>query len=91
MIKKNSSKFRLLRFLLVICVSFSLIFSLNLPAVAQFFPNFGNGEANINSSTNIPIFEHGNLEIAPVFLDGKQVGVIKVVEPNRFNSSNMVY
>jgi small conductance mechanosensitive channel len=94
MIKKKLLKFRLLYILLIIFVSFASIIPVNLPAVAQFFPNFSSSEENINSSSNIPIFEHGNLEFAPVFLDGKQIAVVdafrrSILPENENNNSRL--
>ena len=46
------------------------------PAIAQTFPGLSLSEGSINSIHNIPTFTSGNLELAPVFLDGKFIGSI---------------
>ncbi|MGF1492238.1 MAG: mechanosensitive ion channel family protein [Microcoleaceae cyanobacterium] len=46
------------------------------PTVAQVLPGLDWSGEEINRESYIPIFQRGNLEISPMFLDGKLVGTI---------------
>ncbi len=56
-----------------------LLISLGLqaatPARAQFLPGMENIEGEVASESFIPVFRRGNLELAPIFLDGKMLGL----------------
>jgi small conductance mechanosensitive channel len=45
-----------------------------LPTLAQGFPGLGWSEGDITSQPYVPTFTRGNLEVAPVFLDGQVIG-----------------
>ncbi|MEL7038879.1 MAG: mechanosensitive ion channel family protein [Cyanobacteria bacterium J06592_8] len=66
---------------------FAFLFSLSLltltltlawefPTVAQMVPGLGWSKEDIAPESYIPVFPKGNLEVAPVFLDGKLIGTI---------------
>ncbi len=68
---------RILAFLISVgLLALILAVTWEFPIVAQTLPDLGWTEDHINSSSYIPVFNAGNLEIAPVFLDGKQIGVV---------------
>ncbi|MGK7909424.1 MAG: mechanosensitive ion channel family protein [Synechococcus sp.] len=46
------------------------------PAAAQTLTGLGFSEDEINTRTNVPTFIRGNLNLAPVFLDGKTIGAV---------------
>ena len=56
-----------------------LLISLGLqattPAMAQFLPGMENIEGEVVSESFIPMFRRGNLELAPIVLDGKMLGL----------------
>ena len=56
-----------------------LLISLGLqattPARAQFLPGMENIEGEVVSESFIPMFRRGNLELAPIVLDGKMLGL----------------
>lgn len=57
-------------------ISLLLVVSVALPSAAQFLPTTENINRNIASQDFIPTFNRGNIELAPVFLDGKLVATI---------------
>ena len=69
---------RILTFLLSITLLvLTLALVWELPTVAQTIPGFGmSSDEEISVQPHVPVFKRGNLEIAPVFLDGKIVGTI---------------
>ncbi|MGK7932737.1 MAG: mechanosensitive ion channel family protein [Microcystaceae cyanobacterium] len=68
--------FKPIRYLVFFGSVILLIISLNLSAIAQMIPGAGLSDATLPSRFSVPIFTVGNLEIAPVFLDGKRVGTV---------------
>lgn len=56
-----------------------LLISLGLqaatPAREQFLPGMENIEGEMVSESFIPVFRRGNLELAPIFLDSKMLGL----------------
>jgi small conductance mechanosensitive channel len=62
----------------LICVGllalFLILFSQS-PVLAQ-FTGLGLSEDDISSPSYVPVFTRGNLDIAPVFLDGKLIGTV---------------
>ncbi|MGK7923428.1 MAG: mechanosensitive ion channel family protein [Trichodesmium sp.] len=69
---------RVFTFLLSVGFLFlTLTLTWEFPTVAQTIPGFGISSAEgISVNSYVPVFKRGNLEIAPVFLDGKIVGTI---------------
>ncbi len=67
---------RLMRFLVFLLFVILLTGSGELPSVAQVIPGLGLSKENIPSPSFVPVFTIGNLEIAPVFLDGKLMGAV---------------
>ena len=43
---------------------------------AQTLPNLGWSENEISSESYVPVFTRGNLDVSPVFLDGKIIGAV---------------
>lgn len=48
-----------------------------VPTVAQTLPGLSWSEDDISSESYIPVFTSGNLELAPVFLDGKVIATVE--------------
>ena len=46
------------------------------PTVAQTLPDLSLSEDEIGSESYVPVFTRGNLDIAPIFLDGKIIGSV---------------
>ncbi len=44
------------------------------PAIAQNLPGLSMSENEITSDSYVPVFTRGNIDIAPIFLDGKIIG-----------------
>ncbi len=44
------------------------------PAIAQNLPGLSMSEDEITSESYVPVFTRGNIDIAPIFLDGKIIG-----------------
>jgi hypothetical protein len=66
---------RFLAFLLsVVLLALTLALAGQFPTAAQILPGIGWSEGDITSHSYVPIFTAGNLETAPVFLDGKLIG-----------------
>ncbi len=69
---------RSIRILTLLISAVLLVLTLALawksPAVSQTIPGLGLSEDDINSESYVPIFTRGNLDIAPIFLDGKIIG-----------------
>ena len=67
---------------ILFCTLFNclLILALNLacqfPAIAQGLPGLSMSEDEITSDSYVPVFTRGNLDIAPIFLDGKIIGTV---------------
>ena len=57
-----------------------LVLTLNLawglPTVGQALPGLSLSEDEITSESYVPVFTRGNLDIAPIFLDGKIIGAV---------------
>ena len=68
---------RILIFLLFNCL---LILTMSLawefPASAQNLPGLSMSDDEITSESYVPVFTRGNLDIAPIFLDGKIIGAV---------------
>lgn len=72
------------RFLTVLCLTFLFIFLLsfkNEPVLGQ-IPDLGAIEQNLSNNSQINYTRQGNLDIAPVKLDGKTVILIAELSPN---------
>ena len=54
----------------------ALLLVWGFPVVAQPLPGVGFSEDEINTRTNVPTFTRGNLNLAPVFVDGKTRGAV---------------
>ncbi|MGD1712745.1 mechanosensitive ion channel family protein [Dapis sp. BLCC M172] len=69
---------RILTFLLSITLLvLTLTLTWEFPTFAQTIPGLGmSSDEDISVNYYVPVFKRGNLEIAPVFLDGKIVGTI---------------
>ena len=63
-------------FYLCLCV-FILIIIVSQPGAAQLFPGLNSSDENLKTQSNIPVFYLGNLEIAPVFIDGREIGTVE--------------
>ncbi|MGB5772239.1 MAG: mechanosensitive ion channel family protein [Crocosphaera sp.] len=61
---------------LCFCV-FILIIIVSQPSVAQLFPDLNSSDEDFKAQSYIPVFYSGNLEIAPVFIDGREVGTVE--------------
>jgi small-conductance mechanosensitive channel len=57
-------------------VILGLVLTWSLPTIAQSIPGLGWSEDDITSKSYVPTFTLGNLEIAPVFLDGNLIGTV---------------
>ncbi len=69
---------RILAFLLSVgLLTLTLVITWEFPTVAQTLPSLGWSEDNISTESYIPVFTSGNLERAPVFLDGKVIGTVE--------------
>ena len=67
----------ILAFLLSVgLLSLTLSLGWALPTVAQTLPGLGLSDNEISSESYVPVFTRGNLDIAPVFLDGKIIGIV---------------
>ena len=58
-------------------LTLTLTLTWNPPTIAQAIPDLNWSEDNISPESYIPIFTVGNLEISPVFLDGKMLGTVE--------------
>ena len=67
---------RLASWLSVCLIVLSLVQTIVFPSVAQTLPGLGFSGDEIDTRTNVPIFTRGNLNLAPVFLDGKTIGAV---------------
>jgi small conductance mechanosensitive channel len=61
---------------LVIVLILSITLGWQSSTVAQMLPSLGWSEGDIKIESYIPTFYRGDKEIAPVFLDGKMVGIV---------------
>ena len=69
---------RILAFLLSVgLLTLTLAVTWEFPTSAQTLPSLGWSEDNISTESYIPVFTSGNLERAPVFLDGKVIGTVE--------------
>ena len=57
-------------------LSLTLALAWEFPTVGQTLPDLGGSEEEIVSESYIPVFTRGNLEIAPLFLDGKLIATV---------------
>jgi small conductance mechanosensitive channel len=57
-------------------LSLMLVLAGQFPTLAQSFPGLGWSEGDITSQPQVPVFTRGNLEVAPVFLDGQLIGTV---------------
>ena len=64
---------RILVFTLLNCLLLLALVN-QLPASAQSLPGLGLSNDEITSESHIPVFTRGNLDIAPIFLDGNIIG-----------------
>ena len=71
----KSSRQRLVRIMLLV-VTLLLMAWATPPVAAQFMPEFSNRNTRLTPQDLIPVFTQGNVEIAPVFLDGRIVGAV---------------
>ncbi|MGA1622167.1 MAG: hypothetical protein ACO36E_05500, partial [Synechocystis sp.] len=55
---------------------FSVLLPGDRPMLAQGIPTLGAMEESALARPYVPTFRRGNLEFAPVFLDGKVVGTV---------------
>ena len=62
----------LFNFLLIL----TLAIAWSVPAIAQNLPGLSMSNNEITSESYVPIFTRGNLDIAPIFLDGKIIGAV---------------
>ena len=68
---------RVLAFLLsVSLLALTLALAWEFPTVAQIPLGLGWSEAQITSEPHVPVFTRWNLDLAPVFLDGKIIGTV---------------
>ena len=47
-----------------------------LPVQAQFLPALEASATQVTSSQFLPVFSQGNVELSPVFLDGRIIGTV---------------
>ncbi len=62
-------------------LTLTLALTWDFPTVAQTIPDLNWSEDNISPESYIPVFTSGNLEISPVFLDGKIIGTVESFIP----------
>ncbi|MDJ0556914.1 MAG: mechanosensitive ion channel family protein [Microcoleaceae cyanobacterium MO_207.B10] len=81
---------RILTFLLSITLLvLTLTLTWEFPTIAQTIPGLGmSADEEISVNYYVPVFKRGNLEIAPVFLDGKIVGTIASFIQLKSNTNN---
>ena len=66
---------RILVFTLFNCLLIlALSLGSQLPAISQSLPGLSLSNDEITSESHVPVFTRGNLDIAPIFLDGKIIG-----------------
>jgi small conductance mechanosensitive channel len=90
---------KLLRFLAVLLLTFLLTFTLSifgrLSVNAQdFFPGLSSSGNNSGFPLNLPTFKEGNLELAPIFLDGKVVEFVSAkigLEPGAAARAQLIH
>ncbi|MGB5635441.1 MAG: mechanosensitive ion channel family protein [Waterburya sp.] len=58
-------------------LALTLVLTWDFPTVAQMTPDLNWSEDSISPESYIPVFTIGNLEISPVFLDGKMLGTVE--------------
>ena len=80
---------RLINFLgLLLCVvllASTLALGWSLPTAALTLPGLSSSGDDLSTESNIPVFTRGNLEIAPVFLDGRVIGTVESFIALRLN------
>ena len=64
----------LLILILALAWEFPAIATATNVGLAQSLPGLGFSEDEITSESYVPVFTRGNLDIAPIFLDGKIIG-----------------
>ena len=62
-------------FFFIVCI-FSLVICCDQPTFAQIFPGLNPSDENLQPQSKIPVFYSGNLEVAPVFLDGREISTV---------------
>ena len=68
---------RVLAFLLSVgLLTLMLALAWEFPTIAQTLPGLGWSENEVRSESYVPVFTMGNVEVAPVFLDGKLIGTV---------------
>lgn len=60
----------------LLLVGLCVAVGLSSKATAQIFPDLSPIKSNITSEYSIPVFMQGNIETAPVFLDGRIIGLV---------------
>ncbi|MGK7885987.1 MAG: mechanosensitive ion channel family protein [Crocosphaera sp.] len=71
-------------FALLLCIGMlvlGLIITEAVPTVAQNLPGLSLSSDEITTESYVPIFTRGNLDIAPIFLDGKIIGGVSSFIP----------
>lgn len=58
-------------------LTLTLVLTWDFPTVAQITPDLNWSEDSISPESYIPVFTIGNLEVSPVFLDGKMLGTVE--------------
>jgi small-conductance mechanosensitive channel len=60
---------------ITVMILIGLVIQMAVPVRAQFLPGVEKVEGETPSGALIPVFRRGNLELAPIFVDGKMVGM----------------
>ena len=79
---------KLIVYIFFIFYSFIFLLFLNQPSVAQLFPDLDPSDENLKTQLHIPVFYRGNLEIAPVFLDGREISTVESFRNLNTDNSN---
>lgn len=74
MIQRFIRPLAFLFFVSILALMLNLVWE--VPTVAQMLPGLDWSDEEIARESHIPTFTRGNMEIAPVFLDGKFVGAV---------------